>query len=190
MQTKAATTRQAILEMAVDVSSREGLEGLTIGRLAKELGMSKSGLFAHFGSKEVLQLATVEAAAQRFLEAVILPAQKEQEGSGRLAAYCEGYLEYLKRGVFAGGCFWAAAAAEFDDRPGLVREAVQAGVGGWLGELEHQAMLAGSEDPGGVAFEIYSLGLGANACSRLLADEGAFERARVALEQRLSALAG
>jgi AcrR family transcriptional regulator len=171
------------------VSSKEGLEGLTIGRLSKELGMSKSGLFAHFGSKEDLQLATVQAAAQRFLEAVIVPAQGEREGSDRLVAYCEGYLDYLERGVFAGGCFWAAAAAEFDDRPGPVREAVRDGVAGWLGELERQALLAGSDDAGGLAFEIYSLGLGANACSRLLDEKGAFERARVALGQRLSALA-
>jgi AcrR family transcriptional regulator len=187
MQTEAITTRQAILERALDVSSKAGLEGLTIGGLAKELGMSKSGLFAHFGSKEDLQLATVEAAGKRFLEAVIRPAQREPEGRARLEAYCEGYLMYLERGVFAGGCFWAAAAAEFDDRPGPVREAVRAGVTGWIGELEHQALLAGSDDARGLAFEIYSLGLGANTWSRLLEDEGAFARARVALGQRLSA---
>lgn len=167
------------------MASKEGLEGLTIGELAKELGMSKSGVFAHFGSKEDLQLATIEAAAKRFFEAVLAPAQAEGEGRERLRAYCEGYLEYLEREVFAGGCFWAAAGAEFDDRPGPVREAVRAGVAGWLGELEKQAQLSGSADPGGLAFEIYSLGLGANVYSRLLADEGAFERARVALRQRL-----
>jgi AcrR family transcriptional regulator len=187
MATKAATTRSAILERAVDLASAEGLEGLTIGRLARELQLSKSGLFAHFGSKEELQLATIEAAAARFFGEVVAPAQAEPEGGSRLRAYCERYVDYLERKVFPGGCFWAAAAAEFDDRPGPVRDVVVAGVAGWLGELESQAAIAGVEDAAELAFEIYSLGLGANACSRLLADEGAFGRARAAIERRLSA---
>jgi AcrR family transcriptional regulator len=186
MATKATTTRSAILERAADLASTEGLEGLTIGRLAKELRMSKSGLFAHFGSKEELQLATIEAAAARFFDEVVAPAQSEPEGHARLRAYCERYLDYLQRKVFAGGCFWAAAAAEFDDRPGPVRDVVRAGVAGWLGELERQASIAGVEDAAELAFEIYSLGLGANTYSRLLADEGAFDRARAAIERRLS----
>ncbi|MGO9320256.1 MAG: TetR/AcrR family transcriptional regulator [Solirubrobacteraceae bacterium] len=185
MATKAATTRASILERAVDIASVDGLQGLTIGRLASELRMSKSGLFAHFGSKEELQLATIDAAAARFYEEVIAPAQREQEGAARLRAYCERYLDYLQRKVFAGGCFWAAAATEFDDRPGPVRDAVRAGVLGWMGELERQAAIAGVDDAAGLAFEIYSLGLGANACSRLLADEQAFGRARGAIERRL-----
>jgi AcrR family transcriptional regulator len=187
MATKAASTRSAILERAVDLASAEGLEGLTIGRLANELRMSKSGLFAHFGSKEELQLATIDAAAARFFGEVVAPAQSEQEGYPRLRAYCERYLDYLQRKVFAGGCFWAAAAAEFDDRPGPVRDVVRAGVAGWLGELERQAATAGVEDAAELAFEIYSLGLGANTYSRLLADEHAFGRARAAIERRLSA---
>jgi AcrR family transcriptional regulator len=133
MATKAATTRATILERAVDIASVDGLEGLTIGRLASELRMSKSGLFAHFGSKEELQLATIAAAAERFFNEVLAPAQREQEGTARLRAYCERYLDYLQRKVFAGGCFWAAAATEFDDRPGPVRDAVRAGVLGWMG---------------------------------------------------------
>jgi AcrR family transcriptional regulator len=185
MATKAASTRSAILERAVDLASVEGLEGLTIGRLASELEMSKSGLFAHFGSKEELQLATVEAAAARFYAEAIAPAQSEREGAPRLRAYCESYLDLLERGVFAGGCFWAAAAAEFDDRPGPVRDAVQAGVIAWMGELECQAAIAGVEQPAELAFELYSLGLGANACLRLLADERAFNRARSAIVRRL-----
>jgi AcrR family transcriptional regulator len=188
MTTKAATTRATILERAVDVASVEGLEGLTIGRLASELRMSKSGLFAHFGSKEELQLATIEAAAARFLREVIAPAQREPEGAARLRAYCEGYLDYLQRKVFAGGCFWAAAAAEFDDRPGPVRDAVRAGVLGWMGELEHQARIAGVGDAAELAFEAYSLGLGANTCWRLFADERGFKRARAAIERRLAEL--
>jgi AcrR family transcriptional regulator len=183
---KAANTRATILERAVDVASTEGLEGLTIGRLASELEMSKSGLFAHFGSKQELQLATIEAAAMRFTAEVIAPAQAEQEGDARLRAYCSGYLDFLEREGFEGGCFWAAVAAEFDDRPGIVQDAVRAGVLGWLGELERQAAVVGAGDAAEVAFEIYSLGLGANACTRLLADKGAFDRARAAIERRLT----
>ncbi len=185
VETKSARTRSTILECAVDLASAEGLEGLTIGRLAGGLGMSKSGLFAHFGSKEELQLATIDAAAQRFYGAVIGPAQEADEGAARLSAYCERYLDYLQHEVFAGGCFWAATAAEFDDRPGVVRDAVRAGVAGWLGEIERQASIAGVQAPEDLAFEIYSLGLGANACSRLLGDERAFERARSAIERRM-----
>lgn len=183
---KASTTRQTILERSVNLASAEGLEGLTIGRLASELRMSKSGLFAHFGSKQELQLATIDAAAGRFYEEVIAPAQQASQGATRLRAYCELYLDYLEREVFAGGCFWAAAAAEFDDRPGAVRDAVQAGVRAWLGELERHATIAGRRDAAELAFEIYALGLGANACSRLLADKRAFARARAAIERRLS----
>ncbi len=185
---KAANTREAILQRAVDLASREGLEGLTIGRLASDLKMSKSGLFAHFGSKQDLQLATVEAAAKRFLEAVIMPAQSAPEGAARLRAYCERYLNCLQGGLFPGGCFWAAAAAEFDDRPGPVRDAVKAAVAAWLGELERQAAVAGLDAPADFAFEIYAIGLGANACSRLLDDRGGFERARAAIERRLASV--
>jgi AcrR family transcriptional regulator len=185
VSTKAASTRCAILERAVDVASLEGLEGLTIGRLASELKMSKSGLFAHFGSKEELQVATAEAAAARFYAEVVAPAQREPEGAARLRGYCAAYIDYLERGVFPGGCFWASAAAEFDDRPGPVRDVISAGVLAWIGELARQATVAKVDEPAALAFEIYSLGLGANACSRLLADGGAFGRARVAIERRL-----
>jgi AcrR family transcriptional regulator len=187
MATKASATRAAILERAAQIASTEGLEGLTIGRLAEELAMSKSGLFAHFGSKQDLQLATIETAAERFYQEVIAPALNETEGSARLRAYCEQYLEFLEREVFAGGCFWAAVAAEFDDRPGPVRDSVRAGVREWLGELERQAAIAGSANPAELAFEIYSLGLGANAYTRLLQDKPAFSRARAAIERRLPA---
>jgi AcrR family transcriptional regulator len=184
---KAAQTREAILARAVDLASSEGLEGLTIGRLAGDLRMSKSGLFAHFGSKQELQLATVQAASQRFYEAVIAPAQGTPEGAERLRAYCDLYMSQLEGALFPGGCFWAAASAELDDRPGPVRDAVQLAVGAWLSELRHQAQAAGVEDADGLAFEIYALGLGANASHRLLADRAAFSRARAAIERRLPA---
>ncbi|HEY1688442.1 MAG TPA: TetR/AcrR family transcriptional regulator [Solirubrobacteraceae bacterium] len=184
---KAATTRETILERSVDLASSEGLEGLTIGKLANDLHMSKSGLFAHFGSKQELQLATIEAAAARFAAEVVVPAQAFPEGAPRLRAYCERYLDYLEAGVFAGGCFWAATSAEFDDRPGPVRDAVRAGVLAWTGELERQAAIAGVENPAALSFEIYSLVLGANACSRLLSKD-ALSHARAAIAQRLQEL--
>lgn len=184
---KAQATRSAILEHAVEIASREGLEGLTIGRLASDLSMSKSGLFAHFGSKQDLQLATIEAAGRRFYEAVIVPATSKAEGAPRLCAYCERYMQTLSEGLFSGGCFWAAAAAEFDDKPGPVREAIQQAVRAWLGELKRQAQIAGVDDPEGLAFEIYALGLGANALTRLLDDETAIGRARAAVARRLPA---
>src|SRR5687767_8985814 len=121
---KGERTRQSILERAVDLASLEGLEGLTIGRLADELKMSKSGLFAHFGSKEELQLATVEAASQRYVAEIFAPALKEPRGYPRLLAICDSWLSYIKRGVFPGGCFFAAASFEFDSRPGAVRDFV------------------------------------------------------------------
>jgi AcrR family transcriptional regulator len=182
---KAQATRSAILEHAVELASREGLEGLTIGRLASELKMSKSGLFAHFGSKQDLQLATIEAAGRRFYDAVIEPAASAPEGAPRLCAYCERYMQTLKGELFSGGCFWAAVSAEFDDRPGPVREAIQQTVRAWLGELERQAQIAGVEDPQGLAFEIYALGLGANTFTRLLDDRSAVTRAQEAVGRRL-----
>ena len=105
------------------LASLEGLEGLTIGRLADELGMSKSGLFAHFGSKEELQLATIEAASQRYIREIFTPALREPRGYPRLVAICESWLSYIRRGVFPGGCFFAAASFEFDSRPGPVQRA-------------------------------------------------------------------
>jgi AcrR family transcriptional regulator len=184
--TKATSTRSAILERAVDLASAEGLEGLTIGRLAGELRMSKSGLFAHFGSKEGLQLATLNSAAKRLFDEVIAPAQAAPEGAPRLAAYCERYIDYLERKVFAGGCFFAAVISEFDDRPGAVRDAICAGVRAWLSELERHAAIAGLPEPQELAFEIYSLGLGANACSRLLDEGRAFAHARTTIARRLA----
>jgi AcrR family transcriptional regulator len=182
---KAASTRGAILDRAVDLASSEGLEGLTIGRLARELDMSKSGLFAHFGSKEGLQLATVEAAAQRFLDDVVLPAQDAEEGAPRLRAYCESFVSYMERRVFPGGCFWSAAGTEFDDRPGPVRDAVQGAVAAWLDEIARQAKLAGVKDPRQLAFEVYAVGQGANTAHRLLGDDQAYARARATLRRLL-----
>ena len=119
---KGERTRTSILERAVDLASVEGLEGLTIGRLADELGMSKSGLFAHFGSKEELQLATVEAASRRYIDEIFTPALREPRGYPRLLAICRSWLSYVRRGVFPGGCFFVATALEMGARPGPVRD--------------------------------------------------------------------
>ena len=183
---KGEATRAAILDRAVDLASVEGLEGLTIGRLAAELEMSKSGLFAHFGSKQELQLATVDAAAQRFRRAVIEPAAATSEGAPRLAALVDAYLDHLDSDSYSGGCFWVSTSAEFDDRPGPVRDAIAAALDAWLGVLERQARLAGLDDPDRVAFELYALVMGANSRFRLTGDRRVFKQARDAIERLLA----
>jgi AcrR family transcriptional regulator len=178
---KGEQTRAAILERAVDLASVEGLEGLTIGRLASELRMSKSGLFAHFGSKQELQLATVEAAAARFSAAVIEPALSVPDGAPRLLALGERYLEHLD--LYSGGCFWGATSAEYDDRPGPVRDAIAAALDAWLAELERQAEIAGVDNPQLFAFELYAVIMGANSRYRLSGDRQVFVYARQALQR-------
>lgn len=183
---KGSETRAAILDRAVDLASAEGLEGLTIGRLAAELRMSKSGLFAHFGSKQELQLATIGAAAARFRARVIEPSLVEPEGAPRLRALSERYLDQLRD--YSGGCFWAATSAEYDDRPGPVRDAIAGSLDAWIAALQQQAKVAGVARPERFAFELYSLVMGANARFRLSGDERVFEYAREALERLLAEL--
>jgi len=142
---KGQRTRQTILDRAVDLASVEGLEGLTIGRLADELELSKSGLFAHFGSKEELQLATIEQARERFLNEVFRPALAEERGYPRLVAMCHAWLDYVKRGVFPGGCFFAAASFEFDGRPGVVRDAVASTMNEWIAAITKAVQIAQEE---------------------------------------------
>ncbi|TMK56351.1 MAG: TetR/AcrR family transcriptional regulator [Actinobacteria bacterium] len=185
---KGSATRASILDRAVDLASAEGLEGLTIGRLAAELQMSKSGLFAHFGSKQELQLATVGAAAERFRARVIDPALELPDGAPRLRAMAESYLDQLQD--YSGGCFWAASSAEYDDRPGPVRDAIAASLDAWTGELERQARVAGVENPERFAFELYSLVMGANSRYRLSGREAVFEYARDAIDALLAELPG
>ncbi|HEY7150972.1 MAG TPA: TetR/AcrR family transcriptional regulator [Solirubrobacterales bacterium] len=182
-----AGTREAILDRAVDLASTDGLEGLTIGRLATELEMSKSGLFGHFGSKQELQLATIDAAERRFVEAVIEPALARPEGAARLRALCEHFIAYLEGPVFPGGCFWGAATAEFDGRPGPVRDRIRERFGAWLAELERQAGIAGADDPKQLVFELQALAQGANSSFQLFGDATVFERARRAMEALLPA---
>jgi AcrR family transcriptional regulator len=185
---KGSQTRASILDRAIDLASAEGLEGLTIGRLASELQMSKSGLFAHFGSKQELQLATIGAAAERFKAAVIEPVLDLSEGAPRLRAMAERYLDQLDD--YSGGCFWAATSAEYDDRPGPVRDAIAGLLEAWLAELGRQARIAGVEHPERFAFELFSLVMGANARYRLSGDRQVFDYAREALARLLAELSG
>jgi AcrR family transcriptional regulator len=193
---KGDRTRQSILERAVDLASLEGLEGLTIGRLADDLGMSKSGLFAHFGSKEDLQLAAVAAARDRFLNEVMRPAFQEPRGYPRLLALCRGWIDYVQRKVFPGGCFFAAASFEFDGRPGPIRDAIYTTMDAWVESLETTIAMARDEghlkpdvDIKQLAFELNSLFFGANFAYELRTDPGALERAWRAIESRIESVA-
>ena len=192
---KGERTRQSILDRAVDLASVEGLEGLTIGRLAEDLDMSKSGLFAHFGSKEELQLATIESAGERFVNEVFRPALNEERGYPRLMSICRAWIAYVKRGVFPGGCFFAAASFEFDGRPGPVRDAIAKAMDDWISALERAVRIAQEEghlddsvDPAQLAFEINSLFFGCNFAYQLRKDRKAVDRAMRAIEDRLEAL--
>ena len=187
---KGAETRAAILDRALDLASADGLEGLTIGRLATDLKMSKSGVFAHFGSKQELQLATIAAASERFRVAVIEPSLGAADGAPRLRAMADAYLTHLEEGGYEGGCFWAATSAEYDDRPGPVRDAIAAALDSWLGELERQAGIAGSPDPARFAFETYAVVMGANSRFRLSRDRAVFGYARDAVARLLAELSG
>jgi len=192
---KGDRTRAAILEQAVDIASLEGLEGLTIGRLAEDLGMSKSGLFAHFGSKEDLQLATIETAKERFIDNVVRPAIRLERGYPRLLGLCRGWLDYVTEEVFPGGCFFAAASFEFDGRPGAVRDLVARSMDDWMATIEkaiRMAQEAGHLDaeiePAQLAFELNSLFFGANFSHQLRGDRQAVNRAWTAILHRLDGL--
>jgi AcrR family transcriptional regulator len=192
-----ARTRAAILQTAADLASVEGLDGLSIGRLATELAMSKSGLFAHFGSKEELQLATIEEARRRYAREVIEPARAAGSGITRLYALCEAFLSYLERGVFPGGCFFASAMAEFDSKaPGPVRDRIAQCQDQWMGALERAAQegqqrgeLRAGSDPRQLAFELEAALLSANWYYHLFNDATYLDRARRAVRTRLASQA-
>ena len=187
-------TRQAILEHAARVGSAEGLEAVSLQRLADDLGISKSGLFAHFGSKEELHLATIEEAGRVFTEEVIRPALSQPRGVARVLALCESWLSYLERGVFPGGCFFWAVAEEFDSRrPGPVRDLVLEKKAYWSHSLERAVReaqqaggIAAGVDPTQLAWELDSLMGGANGGFKTGDGKRAIERARVAIKDRLA----
>jgi AcrR family transcriptional regulator len=192
-----ARSREAILREATRLVTVDGIDGLSIGRLADAVGMSKSGLFAHFHSKEELQLATIEAADAIFRAEVIDVAHKAQPGLTRLRALCEAFLAHLERGVFPGGCFFASVAAEIDTHPGAVRDAAMASAASWFAELEaavkdaqHEGTLDARESPDQIAFELDAYLLLANAHFVATADPSTLDRARRAINRALITAAG
>ena len=185
-------SRGAILEAASKLATVEGLDGLSIAGLADAVGMSKSGLFAHFRSKEELQLATIEAAADLFGARVLEPAAAARSADERLRLLVGGYLDYLAADTFPGGCFFASVLAEVDMRPGRVRDRLVDFLGGWLRELEATVRIAQAEgalepgeDPAQLVFEIEALLLYANAQHVITRSTEPIERARSAIERRL-----
>jgi AcrR family transcriptional regulator len=194
---QATETRREILQVAVDIASAEGLEGLSIGRLAAALHMSKTGIFAHFGSKEQLQLATVETAKQIFLEQVVQPALQSPRGIPRLKALLENWLGYVERIVFRGGCFFAAASAEFDSRPGAVRDRIAELTKAWMVGLQEEIVFAQSQKqikasvkPPQLAFALHAYVQEANWAFKLFNDKSAFLLARRAIADRIAAASG
>ncbi|MGW2703342.1 TetR/AcrR family transcriptional regulator [Streptomyces sp. NPDC001340] len=185
-------TRQLVLRRTVEIASVEGLEALTVGRLATELELSKSGVFALFGSKQELQLATVREAARIFTEQVVRPSGEVPAGVGRVWRLCESWLEYSRGRVFPGGCFFYGVMAEFDARTGPVHDAVVRAQRDWSALVERtieEARAAGElradTDATQLAFEIVALMETANALSVLHDEETAYRRARVGIARRL-----
>ncbi|MFJ9708337.1 TetR/AcrR family transcriptional regulator [Streptomyces sp. NPDC101234] len=189
-------TRQLVLDRTVGIASVEGLEALSVGRLAMELGLSKSGVFALFGSKEELQLATVREAGRIFTERVVRPVMTHPAGVLRVWRLCEGWLEYSRGRVFPGGCFFYEVIAEFDARPGPVHDAVVRAQRDWSAYVERtvaEARAAGElhedTDVPQLAFELIALMETANGVAVLHAEETAYRRARVGIAARLRAAA-
>lgn len=188
-------SRRAVLERATDLASTDGLDGLTIGRLAETSGLSKSSIATLFGGKEGLQLATVEAAREIFTESIVEPARGEERGLRRLAALLRGALDYSRERVFSGGCFFAATAADVDSKPGPVSDAVRGALRDWYGYLEAQLRHAAEAgqlelDEHAVeqlAFELISLDNEANARSLIYRSERPYGVAARAMRDRLLA---
>lgn len=189
---EAQRTREAIIARAVDVASVAGLEGVTIGRLASDLGMSKAGVIGHFGSKEELQLAGLDAASKAFVEAVWEPAADREPGLERLLAICDAWIDHVARSPYQGGCFWTAASTEFDTRGGPVHEAVQRRGRRWNKVLREEiataidnGQLAADLDPDQAVFELEAVPMGLNQSIQLFGDRRAPARARQAMRRVL-----
>jgi AcrR family transcriptional regulator len=188
---KGEQTRRAILARAFEIAKTSGLSGLSIGRLAEETGLSKSGLFAHFGSKEALCVAVVEEAAQQFVEFVMAPALQKPRGEPRIRALFERWVEW---GQQPGGCFFVAAVAELDDQPGPARDALVQSCRDWLDALATAARITVTEgqfradvDPDQFAFELYSTMLGFHTYQKFLRAPASLARARDSFERLLIA---
>jgi AcrR family transcriptional regulator len=187
---KGEQTRTAILDEALKIASRLGLEGLTIGSLADATGMSKSGLFAHFGSREDLQLAVLEHFAQLYGERVFVPVLKIERGLPRLRALFERWLDWTIASGLPGGCIMISAANEYDDRPGPIRDAVIANQHRGNAITQKAVRLAVEEghlrpgtDPAQIAFEMLGIMLASHNHRRLLGDKEARKRALTAFEE-------
>ncbi|HEY0632647.1 MAG TPA: TetR/AcrR family transcriptional regulator [Thermoleophilaceae bacterium] len=192
--TEVAGSRAETLDAAVQLASVIGLEGLTIGRLAEQLEMSKSGLVGRFGSKEQLQLAALELAADMFRRTVYDAAAAEPPGLRSLDAICDAWIDYLRDPPFRGGCFLTTASVEFDARPGPVNEAVKRVMKRWISALEREAAAAIENgelpqdvDAKDVAFTLNALAVGANCDYQLHHDARSLKRARRAMAGMLSA---
>ena len=185
-------SRSLILGQAARLATVEGLEGLSIGRLAEATGMPKSSVYVLFGSKEELQLATIDAARASFLKEVVTPAARAvPPGRERLETLCEGFLGYVQRRVFPGGCFFVATAAELGARRGRVHDRVAAYQQEWRDLLERTAREAGGTDPAQLAFELSAILAGASIVAVLHDDDTVIDRARRAVTARLApALSG
>lgn len=188
---KGEETRQAILAKAFELALVNGVSGVSIGRLAEEMGLSKSGLFAHFGSKEALEVAVVEEASRQFVQDVMLPALREPRGEPRLRAL---FAQWMKWGNRLGGCFFVGASAELDDKPCPARDALVRVQKDWVDELAKATRIAISEghfhadvDPDQFAFELYSIMLGAHLFNRFLHEPTTPNRTHQAFERLVSA---
>jgi AcrR family transcriptional regulator len=189
---KGRQTRAAILEAALGLASHIGLEGLSIGAIAELMHMSKSGVFAHFGSREELQISVIREYHERFAEEVFRPAIREPRGLPRLRALCERWIRRVSVEIDS-GCIYISGAVEFDDRPGPVRDALAQMVRTWHGTLEKAIRLAIDEghlradtDPHQMLFEIHGLILSLHHDARFLKLPGALDRAHLAFERMLS----
>jgi AcrR family transcriptional regulator len=185
-------SRRAILDAAAQLATVEGLDGLSIGRLAEAVGMSKSGLYAHFRSKLELQLATIDTAAEVFGREIIAPGQASQPGTARILALVDAFLSHVERGVFPGGCFFVAVSAEMNVRPGPVRDRIAEFAAGWMQAIaesvrdaQARGEIRGDVDPAQLAFETNALLVGANLAYPLFGDPSVLDRARTGVRDRL-----
>ena len=191
-QTKGERTRAAILDEALRIVSKAGLDGLTIGTLADATGMSKSGLFAHFGSREELLLAVLAHGQAEFAEVVFQPAMAKPRGLPRLRSMFVNWLDWTESAELPGGCPMIGGASEFDDRPGPVRDMLAGGQRTWIETLKRavrqaveEGQLGAGTDPEQIAFEIFGIALVVHHHRRLLGYKKARERALVALDSLL-----
>lgn len=184
---KGEETRAAILVRAFELANVIGVSGLSIGRLAEATGLSKSGLFAHFGSKEALEVAVVEEATRQFVQEVMVPALQKPRGEPRVRAMFERWLAWGQR---PGGCFFVGASAELDDRPGAPRDALVQACKDWIDAIATAVRIAvgeghfrGDVDPEQLAFEIYGIAMSAHTFHRFVEDPHGLDRARRAFER-------